>query len=549
VAADVAAHAEVGGLDVVDVVPADLATDDALELLRSVDPSTYRGDRLARGVSARQAIAARPEALERARLTAAGDLDPVALDRAAVALKHVAAWTSDLGVAPGLHAPPTDPDRRLGYLRHRFGGATAVALASGFAGYALLAVGLVVAPVAGLAALAAWCLQPLIALVGTPLHPPDLLRRSALRWILGPVDLLRTARGTWRPAPDPRVPERDSLRAGYAESLADGTDRFFEARRTDCPVCGSSRLVTRLTTVDLVQHKPGRFEIDRCEACGHLFQNPQLTVEGLEFYYRDVYDGLGEERGEFMFRSTPAAYRSRAAMLPPEARPGRWLDVGTGHGHFPLVAAEQWPDTVFEGLDISESIEEADRRGWVSEGYRGLLLDRAPELAGRYDVVSMFHYLEHTRDPVAELDAVTGLLTDGGYLLIELPDPDAAYADLVGPYWFSWLQPQHLHFLNRARLCTLLEARGYEIVSSGPAGSYPISELTAAWWLLMNRIGPETGLPWRPPPTGVDYARRIGVLALGSPVLLLAEGAGRLLSMVVPSFGNLNVFQVVARKP
>jgi len=549
VAGAVAAFADAQGLDVVDVVPADLVTDDALDLLRSYEPATYRADRLARGVTARRALAARTPVVERAGIVAGADADPVALDRAAVELKQCRAWTTDVVVAPSLSAPAADPGRRLGFLRYRFGAATPVALVAQATGYAFLAAGVVVAPLPGLAALAAWCALPVVALAGTPLRPPDLARRSSLRWALAPADLVRTVRGTWRPPPDPDAVDRAALRVAYAEELAAGTERFFEPRRPDCPLCGSTHLVPRLATVDLLQHKPGRFGIDRCEACGHLFQNPRLSLEGLDFYYRDVYDGLNEERGEFLFRSTAGAYRDRAGLLDDEeAAPRRWLDVGAGHGHFALVAGERWPDTVFDGLDISDAIEIAERRGWVDEGHRGLLLDVAPDLAGRYDVVSMFHYLEHTRQPLEELDAVTGLLAPGGHLLVELPDPEAPYARIAGPYWFPWLQPQHQHFLTRDRLCELLKARGFEIRATGRAASYPVSELTGAWWLLLNRLGPETRLPWCPPTGPAGYARRAAVLAVGVPLLPLVELVGRGLALVRPSLGHANAFQVVARR-
>ena len=33
------------------------------------------------------------------------------------------------------------------------------------------------------------------------------------------------------------------------------------------------------------------FTLEQCGDCGHVFQNPRLTPEGLEFYYRDFYDG------------------------------------------------------------------------------------------------------------------------------------------------------------------------------------------------------------------------------------------------------------------
>jgi hypothetical protein len=116
-----------------------------------------------------------------------------------------------------------------------------------------------------------------------------------------------------------RAAEVAALRPGYQADLAEGTDRFFEPRRADCSWCGSTRLRLRLRTRDLLQHKPGRFDLDECEDCGHIFQNPRLSGPGLEFYYRDFYDGLGEQRLGGVFGTRAGTYRNRARSVVPFA--------------------------------------------------------------------------------------------------------------------------------------------------------------------------------------------------------------------------------------
>ncbi|WP_372348774.1 hypothetical protein [Streptomyces sp. KL116D] len=131
-------------------------------------------------------------------------------------------------------------------------------------------------------------------------------------------------------------------RPAYLTELARGTEGIHEPRRPDCPWCGSTKLGTRLRTTDLLQHKPGTFTIDQCRSCAHSFQNPRLTPEGLNFYYRDFYDGLGADQAERIFGAQTSTRRHRAAthalahFLEPEA----WLDVGTGHARFPAAAKE-----------------------------------------------------------------------------------------------------------------------------------------------------------------------------------------------------------------
>ena len=131
----------------------------------------------------------------------------------------------------------------------------------------------------------------------------------------------------------------------------------------------------------------------------HVFQNPRLSIEGLDFYYGDFYDGVGEEGLEAVFSSGRKSYDGRVAIVDRHVEPNRWLDVGTGHGHFCLIAKGRWPGASFHGLDMTDSVEIAERRGWIETGHRGLFPEVAPGLADQYDVVSMHHYLEHTREP------------------------------------------------------------------------------------------------------------------------------------------------------
>jgi hypothetical protein len=86
----------------------------------------------------------------------------------------------------------------------------------------------------------------------------------------------------------------EARRAYYQTELARGVGRFLEPRRDTCPWCGSTDLSVRLWTSDLTQRKPGRFTLEQCGTCRHIFQNPRLTPAGLDFYYRDFYRLPGE---------------------------------------------------------------------------------------------------------------------------------------------------------------------------------------------------------------------------------------------------------------
>nr|WP_223297558.1 class I SAM-dependent methyltransferase [Catenulispora acidiphila] len=350
-------------------------------------------------------------------------------------------------------------------------------------------------------------------------------------------------------------------RPAYEADLEDGVERFFEPRRAVCAWCGSGRLRERLHTTDLLQHKPGAFRLDRCLDCGHIFQNPRLNADGLEFYYRDFYDGLGEKSTAGLFAGRGATYRRRAEALLPYTGLNTntdidthaldsWLDVGTGHGHFCEAAREVFPQTAFDGLDFTDGAELAEKAGRVRRGYRGSFVEVAAAVAGTYDVVSMFHYLEHSVEPAMELEAARLALRPGGYLLIEVPDAASRYSRLLGRRWLPWLQPQHLHFLPVRNLRDRLAALGFTVVAEQHAEAHDRVDLLAATWLVLDGIAPRDEVPWlaRRPGRGKRAARAM-VVMLGIPVLLAATILDRIIpSALIRRLGLSNAYRVVARR-
>jgi len=558
------AWARANGLELVDIVPIDLPAIRAMSLVQVVDPLRYRRDRLAAGRTAGHAMLVSASVAERAQLIESpgsagarsnakrcGDTiephDVVELVRLAARLKHYASTASDLAVAPGARAAPTDFTRRLEVLRVVLGPTTGLALLIQPVFWLLIGLGVWLSPIAGLVALGAWHAQPLLAIAGTRVKSRDLVVATLFR---APIEIATLALTVIRRAPPPADPAL-ARRPEYAELLAAGVERFFEPRRDDCPVCGGRDLAVHLRGRDLLQHKPGRFILERCRGCGHIFQNPRLTIEGLDFYYKDFYDGLGEAGMEMIFGFGAEPYHHRAKMVRDvmngQGAPAKWLDVGAGHGHFCCAARDDLPDTAFDGLDFSESIDEAARRGWVATGYRGLFPDLAPKFAGGYDVVSMSHYLEHTREPADEIAAAHTALASRGHLMIEVPDPEFVLGRVLGKYWLPWFQPQHQHLLSAKNLDKMLRDHGFTPVAWHRGPAHQRVDFFFAWWLALDRLAPPPHLPWRWRGAGATAWRGV-VWTLGAPLLLLGVLADRIAEPMFRRGKVSNTYRVVARR-
>jgi SAM-dependent methyltransferase len=524
-----------GDVEMVDLVPGDLDPDRLLRVLRRVDLRRLTGDVLYTPGGASEAVALSPAVAARSGLAPAAGVDRGDLVRHTVEAQRGAPTARAVAVAPALAATPWTARERWRELQELVAFSRPVAdlapaaVALETVHLVALTAGVVVAPGPGLAALGTWCAQPLLALARTR-SPGSLVAAGATRLARRGVGNVRTW-AVWGASRRPRPTGGPTAPPPPAER--------FEEPATACPWCGSGAIGARMDASDLNQFKPGEFHLDECTDCGHVFQNPRLTAKGLDYYYADVYDDYGEEMLEFGL-STPGKgriYRDRveavAAAWAGAGKgngdghgegdgPASWLDVGTGHGHFCLVARQRWPEATFAGLDQSDSVVAAERRGRIDEAYRGSFAEVAGSLAGRFDVVSMNHYLEHTADPRREITAAAQAVRPGGLLLVELPDAESPWSRWLGRYWICWLQPQHLHFPPCGNLVAAIEAAGFAVVSiqRGEAGEG--FDLTSAASLLAQHLAGPGALPWLPAPSPVARLRRLAVLVAAAPVLGLA---------------------------
>ncbi|MFC4498940.1 MULTISPECIES: class I SAM-dependent methyltransferase [Streptomyces] len=291
---------------------------------------------------------------------------------------------------------------------------------------------------------------------------------------------------------------------------------IHDPRRDDCPWCGSKRLRTRLRSPDLRHRRPGTFVVDECRDCAHAFQNPRLTPEGLDLY--DVQGAVPFSRRRLL---------ATARTMLPFPEPESWLDVGTGDAAFPRAARELFTYTAFDGVDPTPRVERARAAGRLDEAHVGHLPNLLPRLRARYDVVSMLHHLEHTRDPRAELTAALTALRPGGHLLLELPDPTSAFATVLGKWWHPHDQPRHLHLIPLPNLRAELVARGCEIVATDRRTPHTPRDLSTAATLYLNRTPLRRAAP---------------------PAIMFATALDHLLSPALSRTRFSNAYRLIARK-
>jgi len=113
-----------------------------------------------------------------------------------------------------------------------------------------------------------------------------------------------------------------------------------------------------------------------------------------------------------------------------------------------------------EGLEISEWAAEQSRKQFGLAVKTGAIDDFDP--AGvTYDVVVLFHVLEHLPDPLGALRRIRSWLNPGGAILVEVPNCDSDDAKGYGPEWKGWQPKYHLSHFNPETLRRSLREAGF----------------------------------------------------------------------------------------
>lgn len=155
--------------------------------------------------------------------------------------------------------------------------------------------------------------------------------------------------------------------------------------------------------------------ISKCNHCGYIFDNPRPTFDELINFYskEDKYDSwLKEEKGRDVL------WQRRLRMVKKFKKAGTLLDIGTGIGQFLYFARN---DFEVEGTEISESAIKVAKEKYNLNLIKGKIED-IDFRDRRFNVITLFHILEHVHDPSSVIEKCYGLLSDEGVLIISAPN-------------------------------------------------------------------------------------------------------------------------------
>lgn len=244
-----------------------------------------------------------------------------------------------------------------------------------------------------------------------------------------------------------------------------------------CYACGSALSTPFIEAEDDLTGKPGRFRFVRCSACALVYQNPRIPAAAIAGWYDDEY--IAHRRKTDFGPLTPLYRwamdrhdRRKLALVERYVRlsaSSQVLDLGCGAGTFlAMVKARHGAAAV--GVDFKDLSHLPSMAG--IEFHCGTPRDqRFGER--RFDLITLWHFLEHDYEPRATLARARDWLAPDGRMLIEVPRLDSVSFRLYGDRWPGLQAPQHTVLYTRATLASMVTRAGLSIVEWLPWGAFP----------------------------------------------------------------------------
>lgn len=231
-----------------------------------------------------------------------------------------------------------------------------------------------------------------------------------------------------------------------------------------CPWCGSNKAQINLWLKDEFLTKKD-FHICECLNCGLLYTMPRPSKEKIGAYYKsDEYYSHQENKKGFVPRLYEAIkkinLKHKFRLASRDLPVGRLLDIGCGVGDFLRVAENKgWQCT---GVEPSEEAREIARQRIKGDLLYSEDLEQLPDQS--FDLITMWHVLEHVDDLKWQVAQLQRLIKPNGRIVIAVPNYRSYDGRFYNAYWAAYDVPRHLNHFNRTVLTKMFKTSGLSLV-------------------------------------------------------------------------------------
>lgn len=227
-----------------------------------------------------------------------------------------------------------------------------------------------------------------------------------------------------------------------------------------CTLCNQNNF----KTVSTKDAKSGdSLNVSICQSCGMVQQDPIPTDAELKAYYsteyRQDYKNTYTPKPKHVFRAGNIALDRIGFLHKSDVTQGRLLDIGAGGGEFTYLSNEMGFDSKGVEPNIGYSNYARDEYGI------NIQTGQLDDVVGSYQVITMFHVLEHLPNPTETFKIFSELLEKDGCLFIEVPNIESKDASPNNIFFKA-----HINYFSEATLIAAASSY-FDVITSDNSGN------------------------------------------------------------------------------
>lgn len=221
-----------------------------------------------------------------------------------------------------------------------------------------------------------------------------------------------------------------------------------------CPVCTSTAVHTEAS----FKHNFKSINYLRCGMCTSIFLKSKVPNYANDYYNRSKAGFLRTVEKAYVRLSN--LYKKAIINRLVDKKPSvKMIDIGSGRGEFLSIFG---PNYIKEGLEL-KNVQNKKAISGIKMHY-GKIADLDLKYK-EYDVITLWHVVEHLSRPVADLGKLKKFLKDDGFLVVSTPNTNSLGYKIAKNEWYHFDYPYHLVLYNDISLDFLANVSGFRILA------------------------------------------------------------------------------------
>jgi 2-polyprenyl-3-methyl-5-hydroxy-6-metoxy-1,4-benzoquinol methylase len=230
----------------------------------------------------------------------------------------------------------------------------------------------------------------------------------------------------------------------------------------------------------------------RCNICEHVQVYPlPKKEENIKYYENDYVKNMSDLKESYKnknniqlmdkFKKIAENYVDSIKSI--VSKEQKMMEIGSGYGWF--IEKMRKEGYTIDGVEVGENRAQlAFQRSGITLTNHDFMFNHSP-MRQDYDVIFMFHVLEHLNDPITFLNNVKSIMKPSSTLIIEVPNYYDNIKQLSSAYNnFSYFRA-HLSYFTPNTLTSLLNKTGFSDINIKGVQRYSVEN--AIRWIRTGK--------------------------------------------------------------